>query len=365
MSKVLQSEHYYEDYFLDSAIQNDTRPNFSSLAQSTAKILRAKGCILRIYNPSNDKLEINSCFGFDINDLPSPLLDSDSGIAGWVFKNRKSCNIANVNTDGRFINHTKLILYNLLSVPILHESRVYGTLTVYDKVNMKGFSKKDLWYLMIAADYVASNVEILFLSRKYQSYYHNSIYAFARAIEAKDTYTVGHSERVATMAVKLGHHMLLPERQIYNLKIAALLHDIGKIGICEDILNKDSRLTPEEYDNIKQHPRIGVKILQPLQMVEEVLAGIHYHHERYDGKGYPAGVQGDQIPLFARIIAVADAFDAITSDRAYKKGSNISTAVQKIEENMNKQFCPIVVNSFLSLIDCDNQQQRLDRLLPS
>ena len=346
----LQPERYDEDNYFDSAISYETEPNYSTLAQSTGKILKAKGCILRIYNPSNEKLEIKGYFGFNYNDLPSPLLDRDSGIAGWVFKNMKSCSIANVNADRRFINHTRLILHNLLAVPVLYDTRVYGTLTVYDKVNKKGFNQKDLWYLKIAADYVASNVKNLLLSKKYQTYYHNSIYAFARAIEAKDSYTVGHCDRVASMAVKIGQQMQLPEKQIYNLKIAAFLHDIGKIGIREDILNKNSHLTLAEYDDIKQHPLIGVKILQPLQMAEEVLEGIRYHHERYDGKGYPSGIQGDEIPLFARIVAVADAFDAITSDRAYRRGSDFNSAIQGIKENMNRQFCPNVVNGFLSLI---------------
>ncbi|MNE41724.1 Cyclic di-GMP phosphodiesterase response regulator RpfG [compost metagenome] len=156
--------------------------------------------------------------------------------------------------------------------------------------------------------------------------------------------------RVAEYAVNIGILAKLPDDQLHDLRKAALLHDIGKIGIRDDVLLKDGRLTDEEWEQIKQHPVLGESILkqiEPMDAMAPFLPGVRSHHERYDGKGYPDGLQGDEIPLFGRIIAVADAFDAMTSDRPYRKGMDTSTAIGILEEGRGTQWDPHFADLFI------------------
>ncbi len=172
----------------------------------------------------------------------------------------------------------------------------------------------------------------------------------AAALDARDPYTAGHSLRVAEYAVAIGLLAKLPEEEILDLRKAALLHDIGKIGIRDAVLLKEGRLTDEEWDQIKQHPVLGEAILKQIEPVDAMapfLPGVRSHHERYDGGGYPDGLKGEDIPLFGRIIAVADAFDAMTSNRPYRKGLNEEKAISILEEGRGTQWDPYFAKLFV------------------
>ncbi|RCX13585.1 HAMP domain-containing protein [Fontibacillus phaseoli] len=172
----------------------------------------------------------------------------------------------------------------------------------------------------------------------------------AAALDARDPYTAGHSLRVAEYAVGIGLLAKLPEEEIHDLRKSALLHDIGKIGIRDAVLLKEGRLTEEEWEQIKQHPVLGEAILkqiEPADAMAPFLPGVRSHHERYDGKGYPDGLQGEDIPLFGRIIAVADAFDAMTSDRPYRKGLDEQQAISILEEGRGTQWDPHIAQLFV------------------
>lgn len=173
----------------------------------------------------------------------------------------------------------------------------------------------------------------------------------AAALDARDPYTAGHSLRVAEYAVKIGRLAELPEERIDELRKAALLHDIGKIGIRDAVLLKEGRLTDEEWEQIKQHPVLGEAILkqiEPADAMAPFLPGVRSHHERYDGKGYPDGLAGEDIPLFGRIIAVADAFDAMTSDRPYRKGLEPAQALEILEQGRESQWDPHYAELFVN-----------------
>ena len=172
----------------------------------------------------------------------------------------------------------------------------------------------------------------------------------ARSIDAKSAWTAGHSERVTRTAVKLGKIMGIDNRTLKRLKIGGLLHDIGKIGIPGRILDKPGKLTDEEYAQICEHPAKGARIMEPLEQLRNVIALIHQHHERFDGKGYPQGLVGDDIDPGARIIAVADVYDALRSDRPYRSGMPLEKVVAIIEEGSGTQFDPEVVTAFLQFI---------------
>jgi putative nucleotidyltransferase with HDIG domain len=174
--------------------------------------------------------------------------------------------------------------------------------------------------------------------------------ALARAVDAKSSWTAGHSERVTKVALEIGAVFGLSHKEMQNLHRAALLHDIGKLGVPVDILDKPDKLDDNEYDMIKKHPKIGARILEPIASYRDIIPIVLQHHERYDGKGYPDGISGDTINIGARILAVADVFDALSSDRPYRKGWNMEHVLDLIKKEAGRQFDPEIVKIFLSMI---------------
>jgi HD-GYP domain-containing protein (c-di-GMP phosphodiesterase class II) len=171
--------------------------------------------------------------------------------------------------------------------------------------------------------------------------------ALASAIDAKDPHTHGHSERVARIATCLGRHMKLTAEELSNLYLAGLLHDVGKIGVLDSVLKKPDKLTDSEYRHVMSHVEIGMAILGELKRLRQVLPGIRHHHERYGGHGYPDGIHGEEIPLIARILAVADSFDAMTSDRPYRPGISPDEVATILRRGAGKQWDPKVIDTAL------------------
>jgi len=174
-----------------------------------------------------------------------------------------------------------------------------------------------------------------------------SIYAFAKTIEAKDNYTSEHGEDTALFVTEVGKRLNLFDKDMESLKHAAVLHDLGKIGIPDDILNKKGKLTDQEYEIIKKHPQIGAEIIRPIHFLKDIIPIILYHHERFDGLGYPAGLKGEEIPFSARIVAVADVYQALISDRPYRKAYTKENALEIIQRGAGTQFDPKIVETFM------------------
>ncbi len=178
------------------------------------------------------------------------------------------------------------------------------------------------------------------------------IFTLANAIEAKDHFTKGHIDRVSSLAMNLGRHIGLSEEDINTLGKAGALHDIGKIGVKDTILNKPGKLTEEEFDEVKRHPEIGEKICRPLHSLEPVLPAIKHHHEKYDGSGYPSGLAGEEIPLLARIMAIADVYDALRSKRSYREAMSHHEAMQILrQETLDRKFDPVLFERFEEMIE--------------
>lgn len=181
--------------------------------------------------------------------------------------------------------------------------------------------------------------------------YLSTIQALNKTVEAKDPYTSGHANRVEKFAVELAKAYHLPFESIQNLKTASILHDIGKIGIHDEILNKASRLTQEEYQEIMRHPAIGAEIISKVNFLSDITTIVRHHHERYDGKGYPDGLSGEDIPIEAAILTIADSYDAMTSDRPYRKAMTPEEALSELQNNAGTQFHPDLVKVFVSIMD--------------
>lgn len=179
----------------------------------------------------------------------------------------------------------------------------------------------------------------------------DTIQSLALAIEAKDPYTKGHSERVSIFSVELAKKLRLSHKDEWNINVAGILHDIGKIGIDEAILNKPGKLTPEEYEKVKKHPIISLKILEPIEFLDEIKPLILHHHEWYDGNGYPESISGNNIPLGSRILAVADTVEAMTSNRAYRKALDVDIVINELKHFSGTQFDPTLANAFIQMLE--------------
>ena len=190
-----------------------------------------------------------------------------------------------------------------------------------------------------------------------------TVTTIANIIDARDNYTKGHSTRVADYTALLAYKLGMNKNEIEDIHSIALLHDIGKLGIPDSILNKPGKLTNEEYQVMKNHTVIGGNILKDMSMLKDIDLGAKYHHERYDGKGYPDGLKGEQIPYIARIISVADAFDAMTSDRVYRKHLDSIIVVNELEKGKGTQFDPVIADAMLSLIKSEKIKMNYNALL--
>jgi HD-GYP domain-containing protein (c-di-GMP phosphodiesterase class II) len=194
------------------------------------------------------------------------------------------------------------------------------------------------------------------LDKRKRLFLHTTI-ALAAAIDAKDHYTHGHTSRVTNYSLAIARRLALRMKDasdpqfMEDLHVSSLLHDIGKIGIPESILNKQGPLDEQEQKKMQEHPLVGAVILQPISELRASALGVRYHHERYDGSGYPEGLKGEQIPLIASVITVADAYDAMTTDRPYRKGLSRMQAVEEIRKQSGTQFHPQVAEVFVELIN--------------
>ncbi len=284
---------------------------------------------------------------------------SDLSVAGTAFAKRKSCYIpflSKVRRPGGLDRAlVKVGIESLLAIPLVSKEQVKGVLLLGDN-EANRFGSEEAFTIEKIASQMAVALENAHLYEDMRSLFINTVASLANAIDAKSPWTKGHSERVMRVAGKLARVMGLSAAEVERVEIGGLLHDIGKIGIIEALLEKPERLTDDEFPPMRLHPEKGVAILAPIEQLKEVLPGILHHHERYDGKGYPAGLKGENIPLAARLITVADSFDAMVADRPYKKGLSVSDALAELRACAGSQFDPAAVDAF-----CGN----IERLMPN
>lgn len=254
------------------------------------------------------------------------------------------------------------IFESVACIPNYFQDELMGVVLLGVKKGGKKILRKEIdFFLALASDVAMAirNAQLfkeleLELDRKYRLFIHTTV-ALAAAIDAKDHYTHGHTSRVTNLTLKIAEKLKENNKKVFNdkfiehLHVASLLHDIGKIGIPESILNKEGPLNDEEQKKMREHPAIGSVILQPIKELEDAIMGVKYHHEKFDGTGYPDGLKGDQIPLVASLISVADAFDAMTTDRPYRKALNYQEAVEEIKKGKGRQFDPLMAGAFIDL----------------
>ncbi len=289
-----------------------------------------------------DKMYFASASGTKTAEIKRVYLDKNEGIAGWVLKHGEALLIEDVTRDKRFSGKTDMICgfntCSILAVPLDVDEKVIGVVEVVNKKNGNVFDDNDIRLLNSLATSAAMAISKAQHYRDLNELFLSTIKAIANAIEAKDPYTRGHSERIRDYSLIMARELGMNGEDVKNLEISALLHDVGKIGVPEAVLRKHGSLTPEENAEIMKHPVIGAEILSSIKQLSAAIPGIRCHQERFDGKGYPLGLKGDEIPLAARIIAVADTFDAMTSDRPYREALPDDEALKELELQVGEQF---------------------------
>lgn len=273
----------------------------------------------------------------DLNPIYSELMDNGSP----VIMHEKDA----VKKNNYGINNSAI------GVPLKMKGQVIGAMLLEDKLDGAFFTEDELELLTTLANQAMVSIENAWLYEKVKNNYFATIQSLVNALEANDRYTKGHSERVRYLSVELSKHIGLDYREIEVLEHAAILHDIGKIGIDSMVLHKEGKLTANEYNLVKVHPLIADEILGPIDTLAGVRTTIIQHHERYDGRGYPYGIPGDEISLKAKILAVSDSFDAMLTDRSYRRSLTLLRVKEELNQGAGSQFDPYVVNAFLDMLE--------------
>jgi HD-GYP domain-containing protein (c-di-GMP phosphodiesterase class II) len=272
------------------------------------------------------------------------------GVAGWVAKEGRPMRGSGRTEALGFAPSANAAEGALLCVPLKLREKSIGVLAVW-REQARGFGDDDELLLSSIGSQVAVAIENYRLNLDVERTYIETIMALALAVEAKDPYSAGHSKRVGFYAMQIGRAMELDEEMLQMLNSAGVLHDIGKIGIKDEILLKPTRLTPDEEKIMQQHPIIGEAIVKPVRSLQKVVALVRHHHERWDGSGYPSGLKGEQIPLGARILSVADTYDSMVTDRPYRRRLSIEDAKADLRRYAGTWYDQTVVETFLQVLE--------------
>ncbi|MBU1107622.1 MAG: GAF domain-containing protein [Candidatus Riflebacteria bacterium] len=323
-----------------------------SIVNFSMEMMNALRCELRLLDTTGGLLEVRASRGLSKSFLSSTAIKVGEGIIGSCFSQRLPISVVDARKDPR-TKYTTLIkrekLAGLLAVPIMQRGRPIGVITIYTS-KPRDFSQDEIDLLSTFASQASIAIENAQLYAEMKRQYLSMVMALAAAIEAKDSYTHGHSTKVMEYAVKIGIELGLSEDDLETVRYAGLLHDIGKIGIKDVILSKQEQLTSEEIEEMQRHPEYGASIMERVEMLKDIAPLTLYHHERYDGTGYPLGLRGDQIPLGARILAVADTYDAMIADRPYRKAFPFEFVKQEMKNAAGNQLDPEIVKIFFEIL---------------
>lgn len=325
---------------------------FELLLRRAMETLKARIGYILLLDRDSWELRIGAALGIpQALDRQVKIPLKPGGVSYWVIENRQPILIQNLDDSRDFTRLSRLgfARETVICAPLIVKDEVIGTLTLANTFDGTSFSSEDLEMLSTIAAQASIAIKNAHLYEEQQATYLSTVQALVSAVEASDAYTRGHSERVTRYALGLGRAMNQSGDMLRRLEHAAVLHDIGKIGIDIALLHKRDKLTEKDFATLQQHPLIGVRILEPIVFLRGIREIISQHHERFDGGGYPFGLVGNNILLEARILAVADTYDAMTSDRPYRKALSHEVALQEIIDHAGSQFDPEVARAFVEL----------------
>jgi len=317
--------------------------------EAATRLMDAEAGSLLLVDQETEELFFEVALGDKGEELKEIRLKRGEGIAGWVAVHKEPIMIHDVQSDQRFFKladeKTTFMTKNMICVPVETKEKILGVL---QSINKKegSFDKEDMKVFIALANQVAIAIENAYLYEELKKAFYDTAMALVDAIEKRDPYTGGHTKRVMEYSVAIGKAMELSKKELEDLRLAAILHDVGKIGVRDDVLLKEDKLNPHEQEKMSRHPEYGAEILSHVKQLKDIIPGVRSHHERFDSKGYPDNLGGKEIPLIGRIIAVADTFDAMTTDRPYRKALSFKVALKELRSNIRSQFDEEVVEAF-------------------
>jgi HD-GYP domain-containing protein (c-di-GMP phosphodiesterase class II) len=324
--------------------------------EAATSLLDAEVGSLLLVDKKTNELFFEVALGTQGENLKQVRLRMGEGIAGWVAANDQAALVNDVANDPRYYKKaqhiTQFVTRNMVCVPVRSRGKIIGVLQAINKKDNGLFTEQDLDDVWTLANQVAVALENANLYAELQETFLNTAEALAAAVEKKDPYTGGHIMRVVEYSMAIAKHMSRPLSDMDQLRLAAVLHDIGKIGIKDSVLLKQGKLTDDEMAHMREHPLVGDDIMGHIENMKAVRKVMRSHHEKWDGSGYPDGLKGESIPLHARIILVADTLDAMTTDRPYRKAVDLPTAVEEVKRFTGKEFDPIVAEAFFKACEC-------------
>jgi putative nucleotidyltransferase with HDIG domain len=319
--------------------------------EAATRLMKAEVGSLLLVDEEKHQLYFEVALGEREEEIKRIFLNFGEGIAGWVAEYGKPLIVNSPEKDLRFFKgvdeRTEFKTRNIICVPVKVKEKIIGVLEAINKKGRSRFGKEDLSLLTSLADQVAIALDNSRLYQELEEMFFQTAESLADAIEKRDPYTGGHTQRVTLYSQTIARYLQLKPLERKWLKIASVLHDIGKIGVEDDILKKPERLSPEEFNMIKRHSDMGAEILEHIRQLREIVPGVRYHHEQVNGKGYPDGLRGEQIPFLAKIVAVADTYDAMTTDRPYRKAMEKEAAIEELKRCSGTQLDQMVVEAFI------------------
>ena len=347
--KLAEMTTLYETAKLTSSFL-DLDEMLSSAFDSAVKILNAETGSLMLFDSEGDVLTIKKSYGLNEEIIRKTRVKKGETIVGSVAQSGEPLIIHGRADISSIKGRKKYEKVNSICVPLKTRKGVIGVVNLNRKEDANPFTEDNLKLLFTMANDAASAIENATLYQNLHESYLSIIRALVSALELKDSYTSGHSESVSRYAVALAKGLKLSPQEIDSIEVAAILHDVGKIGVQESILNKPEKLDDEEWKEVRRHPEFSYKILKEVNFPWKIKPLIYAHHERYNGKGYPAGLKGEKIPLGARILAVADTFAAMTSDRVYRRGLSKESAIKELKRVAGTQLDPELVKVFVEMV---------------
>ncbi len=314
----------------------------NSLLDLAEEIITCKGAVLFFVDENSSEFDIAIKRNINKRIEQKINLQIKNKVIEWALKKGKTIALPDIEENPNEVDKISFVL-----VPLIAHDKPIGLLNIITETPEGNITSIDLSLLTILAKQAALAIENVKLYESMKKDQINIIRALASTVDAKDHYTLGHSQKVSEYSVRIAEELKFSERDIETIKYAALLHDIGKIAIPDDIIKKPSRLTAAEFEIVKNHPAIGAKIIKEMESLAPMVPIILHHHERFDGSGYPNGLKGEQIPIGARIVHVADAYDTMVSARAYRDMLPPQLAISELRKNAGSQFDPTIVDLFI------------------
>ncbi len=350
----------------------------NGIVVAAAEVMQARASSLMLVDPSGEYLTFEVAFGEKGSQLKGLRLPLDGkSVAGKVARTGDPLIVDDVNQIPYFSGEVDRTLafqtHNILCVPLHGQAGTIGVIEVLNKVTGERFSEDDVALLTALAGSAAVAIEnarlyeetasraaeLAAMVSELQRTYAGTMHALSALLDARDASTQGHSQRVVQYTLAIAHALGITNReQLQIIHYGALLHDVGKIGVPDAVLRKPTSLTAEEWIEMRKHPEIGYQMLKNIDFLQTALPIVRYHHERWDGSGYPHGLAGEAIPLEARIFAIADSFDALRSERPYKRGLSHEQAVARLAADRGTHFDPVVMDAFLQIPEEEWQRIR-------